>query len=121
PPLQPGMPAAEVVVDAALVRRLLGEQHPDLAGRPLALLSEGWDNISFRLGDDLLVRLPRRAMAAPLIVYEQHWLPRLAPRLPLPVPAPVRTGAPGAGYPWPWSIAPYLPGAPVAAAPLGPG
>jgi aminoglycoside phosphotransferase (APT) family kinase protein len=108
-----GTPPAEVAVDAALVAGLLADQHPDLAGLPLRPAESGWDNAMFRLGDALAVRLPRRALAAQLIVHEQAWLPRLAPVLPLPIPAPVRAGGPGRGYPWPWSVVPWLPGAPA--------
>ena len=63
------MPAAEVDVDARLVRALLAEQHPDLAGLPLAPLANGWDNALLRLGDELLVRLPRREAAARLVAH----------------------------------------------------
>ena len=105
------MPAAEVAVDADLVRRLLRAQHPDLADLPVVELANGWDNVMFRLGDDLTVRLPRRAQAVDLVRNEQRWLPSLAGRLPLPIPAPVRHGGPGEGYPWPWSICPRMPGA----------
>jgi len=104
------MPAAEVDVTPALLRELLHMQHPDLATQPVSVLANGWDNVVFRVGDDLLARLPRREMGARLAVHEQRWLPGLAPRLPLPIPAPVRAGRPGLGYPWPWSIVPYLPG-----------
>ena len=74
-------PDAEVELDEALVRHLLREQHPDLAGRPLLYVDAGFDNSLWRLGDDLLVRLPRRLIAANLTRKEQHWLPRLAPVL----------------------------------------
>lgn len=111
------MPAAEVSVTVDLVRRLLEAQHPDLARLPLEVLANGWDNLVCRLGKDLLVRLPRRALAADLVRHEQRWLPVLAPRLPLPVPAPVRVGAPALGYPWAWSVVPYLPGEIAAVAP----
>ncbi|WP_406318580.1 aminoglycoside phosphotransferase family protein [Streptosporangium sp. NBC_01639] len=104
------MPAAEVDVFPELVRRLLAAQRPDLAHLPVEVMANGWDNVMFRVGDTLVARLPRRAVAARLLVHEQRWLPVLAPRLPLPVPAPVRAGQPGLGYPWPWSIVPFLPG-----------
>ncbi len=100
------MPAAELDVTPKLVRRLLREQHPDLAGLRVELLANGWDNVVFRLGDELAVRMPRRGAAATILRNEQRWLPVLAPGLPLPVPEPVRTGEPGSGYPWPWSIVP---------------
>jgi aminoglycoside phosphotransferase (APT) family kinase protein len=105
-------PAAEIEVDEALVRELLRRQHPDLA--PLALLETGagWDNTLWRLGPDLLVRLPRRASAAPLAANEQRWLPELGPRLPLPVPAPVRIGRATDRFPWPWSVVPWFDGVP---------
>lgn len=108
------MPAAEVDVTADLVRRLLAEQQPDLAHLPVTPLANGWDNTLFRLGDDLVARLPRRAVAAGIVLNEQRWLPVIAPRLPLPVPVPLRTGVPGAGYPWAWSVVAYLPGTPAA-------
>jgi aminoglycoside phosphotransferase (APT) family kinase protein len=105
------MPAAEVAVDEARVRRLLAAQHPDLAERPLALVANGWDNVIWRLGDDLSVRLPRRAAAAGLVAHEQRWLPELADALPLPVPAPVRVGVPDDDYPFAWSVCPWIDGA----------
>ena len=104
------MPAAETVLEVGLVRTLLREQHPDLAHLPLRPAATGWDNVTFRLGDDLAVRLPRRAAAAALVESEQRWLPELAGRLPLPVPVPVRRGVPGMGYPWPWSVVPWFGG-----------
>ncbi len=109
-------PHAEVVVDATIVARLLAAQHPDLAELPLSLLGSGWDNVLFRLGDDLLVRVPRRYAAAALVEHEQRWLPELAPRLPVPVPVPVRVGRPGEGFPWHWTVARWLPGEPLASA-----
>lgn len=105
-----GTPPAEFDLDGAFVARLLAEQHPDLADLPLQPIDAGWDNAMFRLGDSLAVRLPRRAAAAPLIVHEQRWLPRLADRLSLPVPTPYRVGTPALGYPWSWSVVPWLPG-----------
>ncbi|MDT0268505.1 aminoglycoside phosphotransferase family protein [Streptomyces sp. DSM 44915] len=104
------VPAAEVSVSPRLVRELLTDQHPDLAGLDIVVLANGWDNVVCRLGRDHLVRLPRRAASAVLVVNEQRWLPELAAHLPLPVPAPVRVGRPGRGYPWSWSVVPFLPG-----------
>ena len=103
-------PAAEVTIDTSVVRALLQEQHADLAHLSLIEVGEGWDNKLFRLGEDLAVRLPRRAASAALIEHEQRWLPRLSPRLPLPVPAPIRVGRPGCGFPWSWSVVRWFPG-----------
>ncbi len=111
-------PAAEVEIDEPLVRSLLDDQHPDLAMLELAPVEHGFDNALWRLGEELLVRLPRREIAAPILIHEQRWLPLLAPRLSLPVPAPVRTGRPSGAYPWCWSIVPWLSGIPGDRAPL---
>jgi len=103
-------PQAEIAIDESLARALLQEQHEDLAHLPLVDAGEGWDNRLFRLGRDLVVRLPRRAIAAALIERELQWLPRLSPRLPLPVPVPLRSGRPGGAFPWSWCITPWFPG-----------
>lgn len=111
-------PAAEVDIDDVLVRRLLEAQHPDLAELPLAAVDAGWDNAMFRLGKNLAVRLPRRAVSAELVAHEQQWLGVLAPRLPAAVPAPLRIGGAGSGFPWSWSVVPWLPGEPADVEPL---
>src|SRR5437773_2048766 len=111
------LPPADVTIEPSLVRALLSDQHPDLAHLPLVDVGSGWDNRLYRLGDGLAVRMPRRAVAAPLIEHEQRWLPELAPRLPLPIPAPVRIGRPGCGYPWSWSVVPWVAGKPAAIEP----
>ena len=103
-------PPAEVSIDRSLVSALLQEQHTDLAHLPLTEIGEGWDNKLFRLGDDLAVRVPRRAASAALIQQEQRWLPQLSQQLPLPVPVPLRVGRPGCGFPWSWSVVPWFPG-----------
>jgi len=103
-------PAADIAIDEPLVRSLLRAQHPDLADLPLREIDSGWDNAMFRLGDTLVVRLPRRVAVRHLIEREQEWLPQLAPLLPIPVPAPVRFGQPEHNYPARWSIVPWLSG-----------
>lgn len=107
------IPVAEHAVDEALVRTLLEDQHRDLAALPIEFLAEGWDNTLWRLGDDLVARLPRRALGATLVDGEQRFLPTIAARLPLPIPVPLRVGVPGRGYPWRWSVVPFLKGTPA--------
>lgn len=102
-------PVADIAADEDLVARLLAEQHPDLTGEP-RLVSDGWDNRLFRLGDALAVRIPRREAAAHLIEHEQAMLPAIAARVGVPVPAPVRVGVPSATFPWPWSVVRWFDG-----------
>jgi aminoglycoside phosphotransferase (APT) family kinase protein len=97
-------------VDAHLVRHLLRDQHPDLADRRLRRIGNGWDNAVFRLGSDLVVRVPRRELGAQLIATELRWMPELAAGLPLPVPTPLRAGEPTDFYPWRWAVCAHVPG-----------
>jgi aminoglycoside phosphotransferase (APT) family kinase protein len=107
-----GMHPDEVGTDVALVRRLLRAQFPRWADLSLAPVpSAGTDNALYRLGEDLVVRLPRIGWAVAAVAVEHRWVPWLAPRLPVPVPVPVALGRPGAGYPWPWTVCRWLPGA----------
>lgn len=102
---------ALVKLDSALVRRLLASQFPQWADRPVRPVRPlGWDNRSFRLGDDMVVRLPSARAYAPQVEKEHHWLPILGPQLSLPIPAPIAIGQPLHGYPWRWSIYGWLPG-----------
>lgn len=112
------MPASEVDITTHLVRSLLDDQHPDLADLSVRHFANGWDNVIFRLGDELTVRLPRREMAARLIDHEHAVLPAFARVLPIPVPAPVRVGRPALGYPWSWSVNPWIAGTIAATTPL---
>src|SRR4051794_24517483 len=111
------MPIDRSDIDASLARRLVESQFPHWAGlpvRPVAL--DGWDNRTFRLGDELSVRLPTGDWYAKQVAKEQRWLPALAPQLPLPIPAPVARGEPAPGYPYPWSVYRWLDGEPAATA-----
>src|SRR5207244_278277 len=63
-----------------------------------------------RLGDDLVVRLPRIHWATGQIAREEKWLPRLAPYLPVAVPEPVAVGEPADGYPYRWAVYRWIPG-----------
>jgi aminoglycoside phosphotransferase (APT) family kinase protein len=94
------MHADEVVIDIPLIRRLLIAQFPRWAELPIAPVpSAGTDNALYRLGDDMVVRLPRIHWAVGGVDKEYQWLPRLAPHLPLAIPVPLAQGTPGAGYP----------------------
>lgn len=105
------MHADEVDTDTALVSRLVAEQFPQWANLPIQpVRSAGTDNALYRLGDEVVVRLPRIHWAVGQVEKEQKWLPRLAPLLPLAVPVPLAKGTPAEGYPWEWSIYQWLEG-----------
>ena len=98
-----------VVIDGPLVRALIRSQFPAWADLPItAVLPGGVDHRTFRLGSQLLVRLPSAEGYAVQVDKEQRWLPRLAAALAVPVPVPVTVpvarGGPGHGYPFYWSV-----------------
>ena len=102
-----------MTLDAALVRRLIDAQFPRWAELPIRqVLPGGWDNRTFRLGDDLLVRLPSADGYVAAVAKEQRWLPVLAPRLPLQIPEPVALGEPTAEFARPWSVYRWIDGVP---------
>ncbi|MFC4942815.1 phosphotransferase [Pseudonocardia sp. GCM10023141] len=106
--------ATQPSVPVATVRALLVRQFPQWAHLPVtAGPSAGAGNALFRLGDDLVVRLPLHPGSAAAVALELTWLPRLAPRLPLAIPIPVAAGVPDETFPWPWAAFRWLPGTSV--------
>lgn len=102
----------ELAVDPPLVRRLIDRDLPQFASLPVqALGSTGSTNALFRLGAQLLVRLPRQPGGSTSIDTEARWTPRLAPSLPAAVPEVVAVGEPGFGYPERWSVTRWCEGA----------
>ncbi|WP_329253181.1 aminoglycoside phosphotransferase family protein [Streptomyces canus] len=100
----------EIPVDETLVRSLLKAQRPEWADLPLSPAGAGTDNIMYRLGDDLLVRLPRTADNGNSVRKELEWIPRLAPFLACPIPEPVHAGTPTDIFPLVWSVYRWIDG-----------
>ncbi len=98
-------------ITPAVAARLVATQFPQWADLPVVPVAvDGWDNTTFRLGDELCVRLPSADAYVAQVEKEHRWLPILARRLPLPIPAPVALGRPGGGFPRPWSIYRWIEG-----------
>lgn len=105
------MHADELDTDVPLVRRLLADQFPQWATLSIERVpSSGTDNALYRLGRDMVVRLPRIRSAVAGDEREYEWLPRLAPHLPVAVPLPLGKGEPAGGYPLPWFVYRWLEG-----------
>lgn len=101
--------ADEVELDEALARVLLRARMPEWGDLPLVrLASAGTDNAMFRLGAEMLLRLPRTPGAARGLRREAEWMPRLA-HLPFVHP-PLAVGEPAGGYPFPFAVLPWVPG-----------
>jgi aminoglycoside phosphotransferase (APT) family kinase protein len=101
-------------ITAELAARLIAAQFPQWADLPVRPVEhDGWDNTTFRLGDEMSVRLPSGDEYALAVQKEQRWLPVLAAGLPLPIPTPLAIGVPGCGYPRQWSVYRWLCGVPA--------
>jgi aminoglycoside phosphotransferase (APT) family kinase protein len=101
----------KAAITRGLVSRLIAEQFPQWAHLPVTPVElDGWDNTTFRLGDELSVRLPSADGYVVQVEKEHCWLPVLGSQLPLPIPQPLARGMPASGYPRPWSVYRWLPG-----------
>jgi aminoglycoside phosphotransferase (APT) family kinase protein len=70
-------------INVELASRLVAEQFPQWADLPVVPVAlNGWDNTTFRLGDELSIRLPNGEGYAAAVETEHRWLPRLAPQVP---------------------------------------
>ncbi len=105
-------PAAEVFIDEELVRTLIESQYPQFAHLPCRQAGEGFDNSLWRLGEELVVRLPRREVGVEPILRELRWLPVIAGRVTLKTPLPHLPGEATEQYAWPWLIARWVDGVP---------
>ena len=95
-----------------VVKALVAGRMPEMAGLPLARIARsGTENALYRLGDELLVRLPLTAGAARNVAREARWLEKLADALPLRIPEVVAVGEPDGTYPFSWLVQRWLPGA----------
>ena len=107
------MSVSEEPPDRDLARRLVAQQFPEWADLPVTDVEHsGWDNRTFRLGDELTSACPRAA------VYAGRW-PRSSAGCrcwPRTCPCPSRCRSPrgaGLGYPHAWSVRAWLDGNPA--------
>lgn len=105
------MHADEKSITVELVSILVGEQFPEWSQLPVAKMpSSGTNNALFRLGESMVVRVPRIPNAVGHIDTERTWLPRLAPYLSIPIPLPLALGRPSETFEWPWTVYSLLKG-----------
>jgi aminoglycoside phosphotransferase (APT) family kinase protein len=111
-PMQaPKLHAGEIDISAGLAARLIAGQFPHWARLPVRPVSSaGTECVLYRLGDDLVIRLPRRPGESLDAILTQGALARLAPFLPVPVPALIAQGRPTAEYPASWGVLRWLDG-----------
>lgn len=101
----------QVIITKQLIKSLVCRQFPqwaDLSIKPVRF--QGWDNRTFRLGNELSVRMPSAKRYSFKVEKEQEWLPKLSPLLPIQIPQPVAMGEPNELYPWNWSVYRWIEG-----------
>lgn len=104
--------ADELPVDLPLVRRLVNDAFPEYRSLVLVPMQDfGSSNVLFRLGDSLIVRLPRQVGGGASVDKEATWLPYVSRNVTTAVPTVLRVGEPALGYPEHWAITSWVPGA----------
>ncbi len=94
-----------------LARKLILSQFPEYADLAITSVEkQGHDNRTYRLGDELLIRMPTAEFYALKVPKEQELLPKLAPHLSISIPAPIKIGVSSDDYPYPFSIYQWLEG-----------
>lgn len=92
-------------ITPSLARKLITDQFPEFAHLEIQSVKiQGHDNRTFRLGSDMLVRMPTAESYALKVPKEQELLPRLKPHLTAAIPVPLKMGHPSDDYPFPFSI-----------------
>jgi len=94
-----------------LAHELINKQFPEYANMPITSVEkQGHDNRTYRLGSEMLIRMPTAECYALKVPKEQELLPRLSPHLSVSIPVPIKIGVPSEDYPYPFSIYKYLSG-----------
>ncbi|WP_336780063.1 aminoglycoside phosphotransferase family protein [Paenibacillus illinoisensis] len=105
-----------IEITTELVRQLIQRQFPEWKHLTIAPVDKsGHDNRTYRLGNEMTVRLPSHERYASAVQKELTWLPIFKPYLSLPIPAPIAKGEPTADYPLPWSVNQWIEGSTVTA------
>lgn len=98
-------------ITTKLARKLILEQFPEYGSLPITSVErQGHDNRSFRLGDEMLIRMPTDEQYALKVAKEQDLLPKLSSHLRVDIPAPIKMGHPSVNYPYHFSIYKWLEG-----------
>lgn len=107
----PQLHTDELPIDVSLVRRLVDRAFPEYAVYDLKPTRDsGSSNALFRLGDNMLVRMPRQPGGGASIDKEARWLSFVGSRITVAVPRIFGIGEPDLGYSERWAITAWLDG-----------
>lgn len=98
-------------ININLARTIITEQFPQFSNLQITdVAKQGHDNRTYRLGPDMLIRIPTAQSYALKVPKEHELLPQLAKHLSISIPTPIAMGKPSTYYPYPFSIYKWLPG-----------
>ncbi len=101
----------DVNITVNLASMLIAKQFPEFAHLKIeSVTQQGHDNRTYRLGKDMLIRMPTAESYALKVPKEQKLLPKIAPYLSVHIPVPIKMGEPSQDYPYPFSIYKWLEG-----------
>ena len=109
-----------LAITLEMVRLLIDQQFP--AWQHLSITPvepEGHDNCTYRLGNDMVIRLPSHERYAAAVIKERAWLPVFAKNVALRVPIPIAQGEPSDVFPLPWSVNRWIEGETLTTANIG--
>lgn len=81
-------------VDETGALHIIQERFSEFAELPVTPVQGGWDSHVFFVGEQWVVRIPRRTEVEPGLRREAKLLEAIGPRLPTRVPAPIRISGP---------------------------
>ncbi len=94
-----------------LAKKLIATQFPEYFHLNVTEVeAQGHDNRIYRIGDDMLIRMPTTEVYALKVPIEQALLPKLAKQLSIAISETVKMGLPSDDYPYPFSIYKWLNG-----------
>lgn len=99
----------DITID--LAEKLILDQFPEFAHLNITEVEkQGHDNRTYRLGENMLIRMPTAESYALKVPKEQVLLPKIAPCLSVNIPSPIKMGTPSQDYPYHFSIYKWLKG-----------
>lgn len=94
-----------------LAKKLINTQFPEYSHLNITeVAQQGHDNRTYRIGNNMLIRLPTDESYALKVPIEYKLLTKLAPYLGISIPEPIKIGSPSDIYPYPFSIYKWLDG-----------
>ncbi len=98
-------------INVDLAYKIIKKQFPEYSHLDIkSVEKQGHDNRTYRIGNDMLIRMLTAESYALKVPKEQELLPKLAKHLSVAIPAPIKMGKPSKDYPYPFSIYKWLDG-----------